>query len=488
MAINTADWPYHLRIPVEYVPSEATTGQMLMLTEKVLEKVPQMTQDLFWLNVKNGGGDIRLCENEDGSGQLPIEVTLCDTVSRKLIIWYRTPTFTGAENLYLFYKNPSATTLPLTNDYGQYAAWLDFSFVSHNGIDDVTGSTPLVEIGTIDRTVGRLGESNGATYFDGVENYAHKDISPTRFYDNDGHSFRSWHKNDGVPSYANQGIVGIYDGSSTGDWAVTVQSVSGAYGDDTMVAWLRRYDNVGGFAARAGSEHIDYVGWHFSVSTFTASERLIYINGILSASDTEYQDWSKDMDRFAVGAIADRVVGNRFKGWIAETWWEKSIPSEAKVHTEYANQSDNASFYAEPEFYKNGKRLHGFSGAVSLSATIAGESYKRSTFTANASISASTAGSSLKRVSVTAAIAKIKAIVSGQATKKAPLAGSSSIKATTHATASKKSILAGIANIKMFLTSRFYNKADNVETHTITIQGRLRETIEVKGFVNTKRN
>jgi hypothetical protein len=350
MAINLENWGSLFKIPIEYTPSEATAGQMLVLTEKVLEKVPQMTQDLFWLNVKNGGGDIRLCENEDGTGQLPIEITLCDTVSRTLIIWYRLPVFVGLESLYLFYNNNSATTLPLTNDYGQYAAWQDFSFVSHNGLDDVTGNIVLTEVGSIPRVEGRLGEVNGATYFDGVENYALTSITPTRFYDNDGHSFRSWHKNDGVPSYANQGIVGIYDGDSTGDWAISAQSVYGSFGENTMLAWLRRYDNTGGYAARQGTEEIDYTNWHSSVSTFTNNERSIYVNGVLSATNTVYLNSSKDMDRFAIGAIADRVVGNRFKGWITEVWWEKNIPSEAKVNTEYANQSDNASFYGTPSF------------------------------------------------------------------------------------------------------------------------------------------
>jgi hypothetical protein len=218
------------------------------------------------------------------------------------------------------------------------------------------------------------------------------------------------------------------------------------------------------------------------------NERRIYLDDNDYNSSTELAPANQNLhDIFAIGALRDRSPGGYFDGHIAGVWWEKSIPSEAKVNTEYANQSNNTSFYGEPEFYKNGQRLHVFSGAVSLGATTVGESYKRSMLTANASISASTAGSSLKRVSVNAA-AKLKAVVTGRASKKAQLAGSASINTVAQSSFTKKSILSGIASIKTFLTSRFYNKADNVETHTITIQGQLRESIEVKGFVNTNRN
>ena len=482
MAISTADWPYHLRVPIEYVPSEATAGQMLVLTEKVLEKVPQMTQDLFWLNVKNGGGDIRLCENDDGTGQLPIEVTLCDTVSRKLIIWYRTPTFTGAENLYLFYKNPSATTLPLTNDYGQYAAWQDFAFASHNGLDDVTGNIDLIVVGDLTLATGRDELPNSAVYLDGETSYAFANVNESRSAEI---SYRAWFRSDMEASAG--AVVGLYDSSQGGEYTTAFVTAVHGISNYSIVAWHRTSNSVWGYSAIGDEDIVTTGAWARLVTTKSQVQRLAYLNAVKVATSDGDSGSTTNADVFAIGSMRDSTPGNIFKGLVSEVWWERAIPSEAKVNTEYANQSNNTSFYGEPEFYKNGKRLHGFSGAVSLSTTIAGESYKRSTFTANASISASTTGNFLKRVSVKAA-AKIKAIVSGQATKKAPLAGSTSVKATTHATASKKSILAGIANIKMFLTSRFYNKADNVETHTITIQGQLRESIEVKGFVNTNRN
>lgn len=485
MTINAADWPYRTRIPIEYVPSETTTGQMLMLTEKVLEKVPQMTQDLFWLSVKNGGGDIRLCENEDGTNQLPIEVTLCDTVSRKLIIWYRLPVFVGLESLYLFYNNSYATTSPLTNDYGQYAAWQDFSFVSHNGLDDVTGNLTLESAGAITPSIGVFGDASGSINLDvTTEAYLQCSIPPRNGGED---SFRTWSKRRNASSEG--ATAGIFVSSSSGEYRNTfIRAVDSAQmAANSVSAWMRQEHSVFGYAAATEGGVSSHGVWERLVSNFSQAQRQIILNDTHYAENSEAAEDTKDYDRFAIGGLRDRTPGGYFDGLLSEIWWETAIPSEAKISTEYANQTDNTSFYGEPEFYKNGKRLHGFSGSTSLSVSVTAESYKRTPLTATASITASTSGSFLKRVSVKAA-AKIKAIVSGQATKKAPLAGSTSVKATTHATASKKSILAGIANIKMFLTSRFYNKADNVETHTITIQGQLRESIEVKGFVNTNRN
>ncbi|AJP43413.1 hypothetical protein EP12_06660 [Alteromonas australica] len=488
MAISTADWPYHLRVPIEYVPSEATAGQMLLLTEKVIEKVPQMTQDLFWLNVKNGGGDIRLCENDDGTGQLPIEVTLCDTVSRKLIIWYRTPTFTGVEILYLFYNNSSASLLPLTHDYGQYATWQDFAFASHNGIDDATGNIVFDQVGTLTPATGVFGESGGATFFDVAQtpqNYLEATI--LGFQDGD-HSFRAWHKRRTADSEGS--VVGLYSTTSSAEYkSLFIRSFETAnVPEDSVSSWHRHENSVFGYAVSSARYSVKVNQWQRSVATMSLNERRIYLDDNDYNSSTELAPANQNLhDIFAIGALRDRSPGGYFDGHIAGVWWEKSIPSEAKVNTEYANQSNNTSFYGEPEFYKNGQRLHVFSGAVSLGATTVGESYKRSMLTANASISASTAGSSLKRVSVNAA-AKLKAVVTGRASKKAQLAGSASINTVAQSSFTKKSILSGIASIKTFLTSRFYNKADNVETHTITIQGQLRESIEVKGFVNTNRN
>lgn len=348
MAINLENWGSLFKIPIEYTPSEATAGQMLVLTEKVIEKLPQMTQDLFWLNVKNGGGDIRLCENEDGTGQLPIEIRLCDTVSRKLIIWYRMSTFVGLESIYLFYNNSSASTLPLTNDYGQYAAWQDFSFVSHNGIDDASGNLTLETVGSITPSVGVFGDVNGSIDLDvSTDAYLQSEISPRNGGED---SFRTWSKRRNAS--AEGAVAGIFVSSSSGEYRNTfIRAVeSTQMGANSVSAWMRQEHSVFGYAAATEGGVSIHGVWERLVSNFSQTERTIRLNDTHYAVNSEVAENTKDYNRFAIGGLRDRTPGGYFDGQLSEIWWEKSIPSEAKVKTEYANQSDNASFYGTPSF------------------------------------------------------------------------------------------------------------------------------------------
>ncbi|MGE6419974.1 hypothetical protein ACQKDY_19885 [Alteromonas macleodii] len=475
MAINTADWPYHLRIPIDYVPSSVTAGQVLTVTEATIEKMPLALQNLFWSKVKNGGGDLRVCENVDGSGQLPIEVVLCDTVSKKLIVWVRIASFDGSNVLHLFFKNDSASALPVANTYGQYAVWQDFEAVYHFRSPD-----PLVDATS---NVRHLNSVGNATFNDGVID-SHNDF------------------NNRLVATGYNGITGDVDRTVTflsnptqnSDYGITTWGASA-----DRERWSVYFDN-GAFRTEIQSSYHYTNSWtgdgNFKRFTSILSGNTFPLNHSLRINGTEITDTRKGSDRTVdtnIGADVivngfDNFLGDQFGGEeLKELWYRAEAISPSKDKVETTNQTNEPDFYGVPSVFYGSEEIRAFTGAVSLSTTTVGESYKRSMLTANASISASTAGSFLKRVSVKA-VAKIKAMVSGQATKKVPLAGSSSIKATTHATASKKSILSGVTAIKTFLTSRFYNKADNVETHTITIQGQLRESIEVKGFVNTNRN
>lgn len=475
MAINTADWPSYLRIPIEYVPSESTAGQMLVLTEKTIEKLPQILQNFFWSRVKNGGGDIRLCENEDGTGQLPIEVKICDTVSGMLIVWFRLPLFVGLENLYLFFNNSSATTLPLTNDYGQYAAWQDFEAVYHFRAPD-----PLVDSTANARHLNSVGN---ATFSEGVLD---------SHYDFNNRLIATGYK--GVTGSSARTVTFISNPEYNDHYGITTWGA-----DEDRTRWSV-YFNGGAFRTEIQSSYHYTNKWvadgsykRFSsilAGTEFPSTHSLRIDG------ENILDTRNGSERLVeTGSAADLIV-NGFDNFITdqhggkklkEIWYRSYAISDAKDRTENENQMRESDFYGTPSIFYNGEAVRVFDGAVLLVATTVGESYKRSMLTANASISASTAGSSLKRVSVNAA-AKLKAVVTGRASKKAQLAGSASINTVAQSSFTKKSILSGIASIKMFLTSRFYNKADNVETHTITIQGQLRERIEVKGFVNTNRN
>lgn len=475
MAINTADWPYHLRIPIDYVPSSVTAGQVLTVTEATIEKMPLALQNLFWSKVKNGGGDLRVCENVDGSGQLPIEVVLCDTVSKKLIAWVRLASFDGLNVLHLFFKNAAASALPVANTYGQYAVWQDFEAVYHFRAPD-----PLVDATVNARHLNSVGN---ATFNDGVVD-SHNDFN--------NRLVATGYK--GITGDVDRTVTFLSNPTQNSDYGITTWGASA-----DRERWSVYFDN-GAFRSEIQSSFHYTNKWAgdgtFKRFTSILSGNIFPLNHRLRINGTEITDTIKGTDRTVntnIGADViingfDNFLGDQFGGEeLKELWYRAEAISPSKDKVETTNQTNEPDFYGVPSVFYGSEEIRAFTGAVSLSTTTVGESYKRSMLTANASISASTTGNFLKRVSVKAA-AKIKAVVSGQAAKKAQLSGLASINTVAQSSFTKKSILSGIASIKMFLTSRFYNKADNVETHTITIQGQLRESIEVKGFVNTNRN
>lgn len=346
MSINLENWGFAFRIPINYTPAETTTGQMLVLTEAVIEKLPTTEQNHFWENVSNGGGDLRLCENLDGTGQVPLQVVLCDTVSRKLIIWLRLPEFDVGSLFYLFFKNSSASILPLSHDYGQYATWQDFSFVSHNGVDDVTGNLTLDQVGTLTPSTGVFGDVSGSIDLDvTTEAYLQGSITPRNGGED---SFRTWSKRRNADSEG--ATVGIFVSSSSGEYRNTfIRAVdSDQMEANSVSAWKRQEHSVFGYAAATGGGVSTYGVWERLVTTFSMTQRQVFLNDAYYAENDAVSESTKDYDRFAIGGLRDRTPGGYFDGQLSEIWWERAIPSEAKIYTEYENQSDNANFYGTP--------------------------------------------------------------------------------------------------------------------------------------------
>ena len=60
-------------------------------------------------NGHNGGGDLRVCLNSDGTSQLPLEVVSFDTVGETAQLWVRFPTFASGESCWLFYGKAGET-------------------------------------------------------------------------------------------------------------------------------------------------------------------------------------------------------------------------------------------------------------------------------------------------------------------------------------------------------------------------------------------
>ena len=141
MAITPSQWSHVLTIPESYVPSVATNGQTLVITESVIAKLSAPDQSTFWSNVQNGGGDVRICTDSGGVNQLPVEVVGLDSVAETCVIWTRKSTYNGTGDLYVFIGSAGETQPSVTDPFGCNAVWSDFSLIIHEGATvDSTGN------------------------------------------------------------------------------------------------------------------------------------------------------------------------------------------------------------------------------------------------------------------------------------------------------------------------------------------------------------
>lgn len=127
-------------------PQAPLTGYVALITE---DNVPAE----FWSIAQYGGGDVRVTLNTDGTGQLPIEVAVCDTVGQKLRVFARFTNYTDLERgCWLFYGKPGERLHARTSQYGQYSVWQDHWLVVHGltNLNDSTGNDwdPMIVLGS----------------------------------------------------------------------------------------------------------------------------------------------------------------------------------------------------------------------------------------------------------------------------------------------------------------------------------------------------
>jgi hypothetical protein len=129
---------------------------------------------VFWDNVKNGGGDIRITK-ADGTTEVPREIVSCDTTTQKGEVHFRASGVLFASvdtDFYIYFGNVFASDYAPTDTYGAQAVWSDYFFVSHNGggTNSTDGASGTITGGI---TLGAGGDSptGKATQFDGTNDY-----------------------------------------------------------------------------------------------------------------------------------------------------------------------------------------------------------------------------------------------------------------------------------------------------------------------------
>ena len=321
MAITPADWSRRVQI-TEINTSPALSGYVALLTESNLPAE-------IWSTAINGGGDLRVCLNSDGTSQLPLEVVSFDTVAETGVLWVRFPTFASGDSLWLFYGKAGETQPIVTDTFGRNAVWSDYEIVSHDGLTDSSGNHTFTNSGAI-ATDGFI--SGGID----VSGGAYTEVALT-YPENQSVTIQSWVKPD--VSMSLSGVAGFFGSTLANNF---------------MSSMVR--NNAAGTIARNGGNWpvdiaestatLNTTRFYKVSSTFTTTEYLSDLDGGNRGSTSASYGAPVDYDRFSIGGLRDSSPGNFFDGKISEVTVSKFELSQDHITTEYENQASPATFWS----------------------------------------------------------------------------------------------------------------------------------------------
>lgn len=314
-------------------PASSLVGFVVLINEDSVDPT-------FWDTVADGGGDIRASLDSDGNNQLPVEVVLCNTTTKKLIAWARFPTYSiAARGLHFVALGEGQTQPSVTDTFGRNAVWADFDAVYHgNNLADSSGNLsdlnatngassgyPSASINGYGFTLNRLSNQ----YFS---------VPITR---NTANSTLSAWINPTSDSNDGQGIVSLEDTNALNGWfRLTLQ------------------DNISGNPFRAqltkggGGGLIDFESASYGVnskvdSTFdVASSQLRgYLNAIESTGSANTNLTTINILNIGAWKAVDGYI-QHFGGVISDIRVRNPV-SANHIASEYSNQSAPATFWTQ---------------------------------------------------------------------------------------------------------------------------------------------
>ena len=315
MTIVATDWSRRVQITDANV-SPTLTGFVALLTEANLPSE-------IWTTALNGGGDLRVCLNSDGTSQLPLEVVSFDTSAQTAVLWLRLPTFASGDSLWLFYDKPAETQPAATDTFGRNAVWADYEYHSNDGGQtETTNSYTFTDDGSGSATSDYLGTPNGALN------------APRR-------RLNDLSVGDVVGDYT---IETWFNGTNSGTHISKRDGTLTQYQTGIVLYRL--------FYRDASPNDFEFVapfvaGWNkvnYSVSGNTVS---VYLNGSFLDSQTIVKTSRSIPLRIGYrGNGGLGTVGFEYAGAIAKNGIYSTAKSANYISTEYANQSSPATFWS----------------------------------------------------------------------------------------------------------------------------------------------
>jgi hypothetical protein len=276
-----------------------------------------------------GGGDLRF-GTEDGTTQYP-----CQIVDGLNTVWM-TPTglsVASAATVGVWGDNTGASQPAVGAAFGRNAVWVDFRYISHDGVTDSTGNSTITQFGS--PTAGTNQFGGASVVLNGTTQYGR--ASSARTPTGAGY-YSSWFKDTTVGATEAWGSVGSYNSTLAFDWESTGVS-------DSL--------NARGLIRRAGNgtDTVDS-STTYSVSTWNEStlnligiaEKSEYLNGAGKVTDTTSRALSgATYDLVSYGRFDDSSPSGYFEGELAEMWVSDTSRTDDFISIKYDNQSTAAA-------------------------------------------------------------------------------------------------------------------------------------------------
>ena len=326
MAITPTQWSKRVEV-TGTSPAATLSGYVALITEA------NLPADVFNVAL-NGGGDLRVCLNSDGTGQLPLEVVSFDNVADTAQLWIRLPTYSSsARSCWLFYGKAGETQPLFTNEFGRNSVWSDYRGVWHlKDLTDSAGNFP--DSALVGNAVFADNSSTGAMFstsvsLDGVDSIFE------------------------IPASAQWDAVGGVDFTLqtwvTSSNASAQQRLQQFDGDGHMFLLnnnLISYRYWSGSVSRADSPVIVENNTPLMVSGMRVSNQAqIYAN---TTSGTSGNTVSGNVDSNAVFNVGSNQSGSGITFWnglIGEFRFRIGSLSSSHIETEYANQNAPNTFW-----------------------------------------------------------------------------------------------------------------------------------------------
>lgn len=295
----------------------------------------------IFTDAKSDGSDIRVTSDAAGTTQLPVDIVVFTPGSSIAEIYFNCTNISSTVDVtyYIWYGNPCATAVAVTDTYGRNAVWTAVSAVSVHHLQEASGT--LIN-STGDATYDGTGSNitYGENVGDGTKCVKFVAASNSKITLGGNNIPESPHK-----SFEGWIYLNTYGGSSRGR-IISEENLSVGHGfavndvsDNDTVYFKGNTDLL------ANVNKINTGAWYhvaFTYQTGTGSKAVkIYINGVEEASGSI--DIEAGGSNTVYGARANDVDRN-FDGWMDELRVYDAVESPEAVLTSYRSQSDPASF------------------------------------------------------------------------------------------------------------------------------------------------